>query len=250
MVAAVAAGAVLLLAVALALVSGSTWSAAAPAPGGPQAIPAAPPPAASSSGSAAGWAEVFEHVSPDVVVITNQAAQATGTGFFFDARHALTNAHVVQGARAVQLAVNPPSGSGQPRVSTATVLERDATLDLAVLELAYPIEPHLVFGSVRDLRVGDEVMAVGEPKGLAWTATFGRVSAIRSGTQVAVPGPTVIQFDAAVNPGNSGGPLISRDGRVVGVVTATVRDAQGLSFAVAGDQLWARAQTWIAQPRA
>jgi serine protease Do len=91
-------------------------------------------------------------------------------------------------------------------------------------------------------------MAVGEPKGLAWTATFGRVSAFRNGSD-SPGGATAIQFDAAVNPGNSGGPLINRDGKVVGVVTATVRDAQGLSFALAGDQLWARAQAWIAQER-
>jgi S1-C subfamily serine protease len=89
-------------------------------------------------------------------------------------------------------------------------------------------------------------MAIGDPVGLAWTATFGRVSALRSGRDLQVPETTVVQFDAAVNPGNSGGPLIDRDGRAIGIVTAKVNNAQGLGFAMGGDDIWTRCTAWIA----
>jgi S1-C subfamily serine protease len=95
------------------------------------------------------------------------------------------------------------------------------------------------------------VMAVGEPRGLAWTATFGRVSAFRTGGEFDLaPTLTAVQFDAAINPGNSGGPLVSRAGTVIGIVTFGTRNAQGLSFALGGDVLWARARAWIAQEAA
>jgi putative serine protease PepD len=205
------------------------------------------PPAAVTPDASPDWASVFSKIAPNVVVIQNATNQIGGTGFYFDATHVLTNAHVVGSAKSVGVARLPASGSGSTETQAATVLARDAQLDLAVLTLSQPVSPTLAFGSVSNVRVGDEVMAVGEPEGLAWTATFGRVSAFRPGIHLEHPAVnTVIQFDAAINPGNSGGPLVTRDGRIIGLVTFGISGSEGLGFAIGGDQMWARARNWIA----
>jgi hypothetical protein len=212
----------------------------------PQTVIGAPPPAAVPPNASPDWANVFSKIAPNVVVVQNATDHASGTGFYFDSNHVLTNAHVVGSAKSVEVAQLSPSGNGATETQSATVLARDAQLDLAVLTLSQPVSPTLVFGSVSDVRVGDEVMAIGEPQGLAWTATFGRVSAVRPGKDVGHPAVnTVIQFDAAVNPGNSGGPLVTRDGRIIGLVTFGRSGSEGLSFAIGGDQMWSRARNWI-----
>jgi len=213
----------------------------------PGTVIGAPPPAAASPNASPDWANVFSKIAPNVVVVQNATDHTSGTGFYFDSNHVLTNAHVVGSAKSVKVAQLSASGTGATETQSATVLARDAQLDLAVLTLSQPASPTLVLGSVSDVRVGDEVMAVGEPQGLAWTATFGRVSAVRPGIDVGHPGVnTVIQFDAAVNPGNSGGPLVTRDGRIIGLVTFGRSGSEGLSFAIGGDQMWTRARNWIA----
>jgi putative serine protease PepD len=213
----------------------------------PQTAIGASPPAAGSPNAGPDWASVFSRIAPNVVVVQNATDQVSGTGFYFDANHLLTNAHVVGLAKSVRIAHLPASGSGATETQSATVVARDSQLDLAVLALSQPASPTLVFGSVSDVRIGDEVMAVGEPQGLAWTATFGRVSAFRPGSDVEHPAVnTVIQFDAAINPGNSGGPLVTRDGKVIGLVTFQRSGSQGLGFAIGGDQMWTRARNWIA----
>jgi putative serine protease PepD len=213
----------------------------------PQTVIGAPPAAAVPSNASPDWASVFSKIAPNVVVVQNATDHSSGTGFYFDANHVLTNAHVVGSAKSVRVAHLPASGGGATETQSAAVLARDPQLDLAVLALSQPASPTLAFGSVSDVRVGDEVMAVGEPQGLAWTATFGRVSAVRPGGDVGHPAvSTVVQFDAAVNPGNSGGPLVTRDGRVIGLVTFGRSGSEGLGFAIGGDQMWTRARNWIA----
>jgi pSer/pThr/pTyr-binding forkhead associated (FHA) protein len=205
------------------------------------------PPSAASPNASPDWASVFSKIAPNVVVVQNDTDRGSGTGFYFDPNHVLTNAHVVGTAKSVRVAHLPASGSGPTETQSATVLARDAQLDLAVLALPQAASPTLAFGSISDVRVGDEVMAVGEPQGLTWTATFGRVSAFRPGSQVEHPAVnTVIQFDAAINPGNSGGPLVTRDGKVIGLVTFQRSESEGLGFAIGGDQMWTRARNWIA----
>ncbi len=216
------------------------------APETPRSIAAANPSA--TAAAAPDWADVFEQTAPNVVVVTNQAASTSGTGFFVDEHHALTNAHVVNGASSVRVSALPPKGGTERTTRSARVLAADTTMDLAVLSLADASPSHLTLASLDRVRVGDEVMAVGEPRGLAWSATFGRVGALRRGGEFDLnPTLTALQFDAAVNPGNSGGPLIARDGGVIGIVTFGMRNATGLSFAIAGDPLWARAREWIAR---
>ena len=105
-------------------------------------------------------------------------------------------------------------------------------LDIAVLRIANPnpAQPTLRMGSGNRARAGQEVIALGTPLGLQNTVTRGIVSAVRRVGTV-----TLVQTDAAVNPGNSGGPLLDRSGDVIGIATLGVRSAQGLSFAVAID---------------
>ncbi|HET6201374.1 MAG TPA: trypsin-like peptidase domain-containing protein [Planctomycetota bacterium] len=141
---------------------------------------------------------------------------------------AMTSAHVVADSVAVELAEH--SGA----TAVADVLGVDAATDLAVLRAPSLPAPPLPFGDSGNLRLGEMVLAVGAPLGLEGSVSLGIVSAlgreIRSPSGHRIEG--VIQTDAAVNPGNSGGPLVDASGRVVGINTASVLAAQGVSFAV------------------
>ena len=141
---------------------------------------------------------------------------------------AMTNSHVVRGATAIE--VELASGA----TALADVVGDDPLTDLALLDLATSEVHPLELGNSNALRVGETVIAIGSPFGLARTVTLGIVSAL--GRHLASPvGRTiegVIQTDALLNPGNSGGPLLNSEGRVVGINTAIQAGAQGLCFAV------------------
>jgi S1-C subfamily serine protease len=163
--------------------------------------------------------------------------RGTGSGFVWDEKgHVVTNAHVVAGA--AQAIVRLADG----RTLTGTVVGRDAANDLAVLRLASGARAPapLPIGTSGDLKVGQNVFAIGNPFGLDWTLTAGIVSALerelpnREGN--AIRG--LIQTDAAINPGNSGGPLIDSAGRLVGVNTAIYSPSgasAGIGFAIPVD---------------
>ena len=174
-------------------------------------------------------------VGPAVVRVERQGArpgpQGFGSGVVIAADGlALTNSHVVSGARRLRLRF---SEGGE---AEATVLGDDPDLDLALLRSTSPIDaPAARLGDSSQLRRGQLVVAIGNPLGFESTVTAGVVSALgrslraRSGRLM----DNVIQIDAPLNPGSSGGPLVATSGAVVGINTAMINGAQNICFAVA-----------------
>ena len=184
-------------------------------------------PPAQPQSAQTGLEDLIAQTLPSVVSI--QAGQGQGTGFFVQRDTVLTNAHVVGALPSVQL-------SAGGHTYTARVTNVSTSTDLAVLHVndAAPNQPSLRLGTATGLRAGQEVIAIGSALGvLSNTVTRGIVSAIRETGSV-----TLIQTDAAINPGNSGGPLVDRSGVVIGVNSMRVAAAEGgegIAFAVAID---------------
>ena len=183
-------------------------------------------------------ANIYESVRDSVVLIqgTTRSGEAQGSGFVYSysgRNVVITNYHVVHGA--TSLSVTFSNGNGYP----AQVLGSDPYADLAVLSVNAPdseFKPIEIVSS-STLRVGDPVIAIGNPYGLVGSLTTGVVSAIgRTITEEEYAGgfaiANIIQTSAPINPGNSGGPLLNAVGKVVGVTTAILSDSQGLGFAV------------------
>ena len=186
--------------------------------------------------------EIYERVSPAVVSITSMAvnpyqptdrvSRTVGSGIILDASGLiLTNSHVVFGRQAITVTLD--DGTTVP----GKVVGSDPVFDVAVLRIPSPAIgrlPVAVPGSSARLRVGDEVLAIGNPLGLDQTLTRGVVSAmnrILPETPFSFMEP-LIQTDASINPGNSGGPLLNRCGEVIGLTTAILPEAQNIGFAI------------------
>jgi serine protease Do len=158
--------------------------------------------------------------------------RALGSGFLVDSvGHVVTNAHVVEEADSVRVKL------ADDREFDAKVKGRDARLDLAVLELVGAKDlPAASLGSSQELRVGEYVVAIGNPFGLGNTVTMGIVSA-KSRSIGAGPYDDFVQTDASINPGNSGGPLFNLRGQVVGINSAINPQGRGIGFAIPVDAL-------------
>lgn len=178
----------------------------------------------------------FREFFGDNFPFSSPESKSVGSGFLISPDgYILTNHHVIEGATEVNVTVK---GFSDP--FKATVVGTDFELDLAVLKINSDKKlPYLKLGDSDKMRVGDWVIAIGNPYRLDHTVTVGVISA--KGRPLAITdrstGKTrvfkdLIQTDAAINPGNSGGPLISLNGEVIGINTAVNAEAQGIGFAI------------------
>jgi len=180
-------------------------------------------------------------VSVEVLRLSGRPAGRGGTGSGFSFRpdgYLLTNSHVVHGADLVQVTFS------DERQMSAEVVGDDTETDLAVLRLEGSGFPFTPLGRSAQVKVGQLVVAVGNPLGFQCTVTAGVVSALgrslraRSGRLI----DDIIQTDAALNPGNSGGPLVNFRGEAIGVNTAIIPEAQGICLAISSDTA-----RWVAE---
>ena len=193
--------------------------------------------------TAAGIQGVLAKVEPALVVIRGQIRQgrsigtAAGTGMIVTSNgEVLTNAHVVEGATSITVTL---AGQSTPR--PADVIGTDPSHDVALLKIRNASNlPTVTLGSSASLRVGDDVVAIGDALDLdgGLTVTEGIVSALnRSISDADINLSGLIQTDAAINSGNSGGPLVTADGKVIGMNTVVAGDAQNIGFALSIDNV-------------
>jgi S1-C subfamily serine protease len=195
--------------------------------------------------------EIFERLSPSVVYITTseqvldlrtrnvmEVPRGTGTGFIWDEQgHVITNYHVIEDAQAAYVRL------ANHRTYEASLVGISPEQDIAVLRIGNRSgAPPVPIGTSADLRVGQKVLAIGNPFGLDYSLTTGVISALNR-TISAEDGRAIenlIQTDAAINPGNSGGPLIDSAGRVIGMNTAILSStghSAGIGLAVPVDTI-------------
>lgn len=203
--------------------------------------------------------DVFDRVSPAVVSISatsinpyrlsERVVHVVGSGVLIDGSGlVLTNAHIAFGRQSITVTLD--DGTRLP----ATLVGADPIFDLAVLRIPKPpggALPTVALGDSERTRVGEEVIAIGNPLGLDQTLTRGVVSAmnrILPETPFSLLEP-LIQTDAAINPGNSGGPLLNRCGEVIGINTAVITDAQNIGFAVPSNLAKATLAALLSQGR-
>lgn len=194
-----------------------------------------------SSGASLTTRQIYEKCNPSVVAIATETTvrnvfgqtvtqPAAGSGFIVSADgRIVTNNHVIENASSVSVTLH------DGKSYKATVMGRDSETDLAALKIDATGLIPLVWGDSKALRVGDPAIAIGNPLGeLANTMTSGIISALDRAINIDGTPRNMLQTDAAISPGNSGGPLINEYGQVVGIITAksTGSGVEGLGFAI------------------
>ena len=182
--------------------------------------------------------EIFERLFRHAPLRRTEKETSLGSGVVIDSKnHVLTNAHVVR--KASRISVKSSDGNVYP----GKLIGWDIRSDIAVLKIDSPTPlPHAKIGTAKDLMIAETVIAIGNPYGYSHTVTTGVVSAVNRDIDVgASHGEAevlydLIQTDAAINLGNSGGPLINLTGQVVGINTAILDAAEGMGFAIPIDR--------------
>lgn len=175
---------------------------------------------------------VVEKATPAIVLLEGQgpAGSKQGTGFVVSADGlTVTNLHVITGIDKLRVRI-----ANSAPVDVQQVVAFDAARDIALIKVPAERLPRLLLADSGKVRAGQPVIVLGNPFGLVRTTSQGIVSAVRE-----LPGTviTVIHTDASVNPGNSGGPLLNSRGEVIGVITGRLRGSEGLTFAVASNDV-------------
>ncbi len=174
--------------------------------------------------------QFFGRGGDELVTPRQQVERSLGSGVIMSARgYILTNHHVIRGADAIQVSLR------DGRTAKATVVGSDPETDLAVLKIDLDKLPVITVGHSERLRVGDVVLAIGNPFGVGQTVTMGIVSATGRNRLGINTFENFIQTDAAINPGNSGGALVDAAGNLVGINTAIFSKSggyQGIGFAI------------------
>ena len=171
-------------------------------------------------------AEIAKKVTPSVVLIkgTSGEGELLGTGFIIASDGKIATAlHVIQDLKSGGVRL-----SNREIFDSFSILAFDQRKDLAIIKVPGFDLPSIGLGNSNEVSLGDQVLLVGNPKGLEGTVTAGIVSALRDMPE----GFKVIQTDAATNPGNSGGPLLNSQGQVIGVLDFKLRGAENLNFAL------------------
>src|SRR3989344_8925405 len=180
--------------------------------------------------SSADFSAIVDDVLQSVVSVKATTAQGTsqGSGAIIDSKgYIVTNVHVVSGASSIRVATY----SGKT-YDVTEIIGYDSNADIAVMKVDAPSLKALGFGDSDALKVGEKVIAAGNPAGLSFTVTEGIVSAFRTYNSI-----DYVQIDVPINPGNSGGPLINVKGEIVGINNFKVGEFESLGFAIASNEV-------------
>ena len=166
-----------------------------------------------------------EEVYKSVFVV--YSGNSLGSGFAIGENCIVTNAHVIENVHSITLT------SYEGNKYTASLLGIDEDKDIAVLIIKDASFPYLKMANLSTVKIGDDIYAIGAPKGMAYTLTRGTVSA----KERIVENESFIQIDAAINEGNSGGPLLNDAGEVLGMNTMKMTDSEGIGLAIPADRI-------------